>query len=246
MSVTIQTGRKRKYGSTAADNAARKSVRRARANAVKRMGIPATRGFRGEYGKYRRTYKEKKIIDLQLAQSFVNDASTAGTGLRLLNGVQQGSDYTERIGRKISMTSVFFRCTVSLAASPNAASQVVRLMIVYDEQANNAAAAGTDILTPDTSVESLMNLSNRDRFKVLYDKIRLLSAQGVTDGNLGDKAYFTKYIKMNLPVVFSGTGATIGAIQTGALYVLFSGTVATAAATRATAAWESRVRFIDD
>jgi len=241
------SGRKRKYGSNSADNAARKIVKRARATVIKQMGLPASRGFHGTYGKYKRTSKEKKIIDFTVATSFVNDAATAaGLGLRLINGIDQGSDYNQRIGRQIKMTSIFFRCTASLAASPNAQTQVCRLMIVYDAQSNNVNAAGTDILQGDTSPESVNNLSNRDRFKILYDKVRVLSAEGVTDGNLGGKAYFTKYIKCGLPVVFSGTNNLIGSIQTGAVYMLCSGTVGSASANRATCEFNSRIRFIDD
>jgi len=238
--------RKRKYGSVAADNAARKIVRRAKATALK-MGRPASRGFRGTYGKYKRTSKEKKIIDFNVTTSFVNDAATAaGAGLRLINGVDQGSDYNQRIGRQIKMTSIFFRATAQLAASPNAVSSIIRLMIVYDSQANNVNATGTDILQTDTSPESVNNLSNRDRFKVLYDKVRHLCAQGVTNGALGDRCYFTKYIKCGLPVVFSGTNNLIGSIQTGAVYVLCSGSLATGNASVPSIEFNSRVRFIDD
>jgi len=247
MSIQVYTGRKRKYGSEAADNAARKSVRRARANAVKRMGLPATRGLRGQYGKYRRSQKEKKLIDLgSTVVQFVADGAIANQGLVLLNGVSQGSDYNNRIGRKIVMTSIFFRCTVALAASPNAQSEVVRLMIVYDEQTNNVDPGGTDILQTSTATVSFNNLSNRDRFKVLYDKIRVVNAQGQTNGSLGDKAYFSKYIKIGLPVIFSGTGGTSGAIQTGALYALFSSQELTASTNQPKGAFNSRVRFIDD
>lgn len=248
MSLVLSTGSRKRKGETLVQKAAKRILNRAKTTARRNMGMPATRGFRGQYGKYRRSGKEKKIIDLvNQAAIYESAATVASTSVWLLNGVSQGSDYTNRIGRKITMTSVFFRCTSSLATSPNAISIPVRIMIVYDEQTNGADPAGTDLLQTPANAMALTNLSNRDRFKILYDKIRTINTQGTTDGALADKLYLSKYIKMSLPVIFNGTGNTSGAIQTGGLYMFFiSNATAGTPDNRPKATFSSRVRFIDD
>ena len=90
-----------------------------------------------------------------------------------------------------------------------------RILIVYDSQSNNAAPVATDVLTNDT-VDGLMNLNNGERFKVLLDKEFQISVSG------NENFPWKKFKKLNLPVTYSGTGATAGDIQTGGVYMLTS------------------------
>ena len=70
----------------------------------------ATRGFRGSYG---RSVGEKKFYDIATAQYGVN---TNGS-ITLLCYPVLGSDYNQRIGRKIIMKSIYIRGLCGAEAS---------------------------------------------------------------------------------------------------------------------------------
>lgn len=173
-----------------------------------------------------------------------NVTSLAAGALTLLNGISQGTDYTNRIGRKIMMKSLLFRFSIfpnTAASSPQ--GNIVRVLLVCDLQANAAAAIPADVLQT-VDYQSPLNLNNRDRFKIFWDKFLMLEANYypafiLTAGS--PSAHMRQiYKKMNIEVINVGTGATIGSIQTGALYVLViskvDGTVYD---------FNSRVRFLD-
>ena len=158
---------------------------------------PASRGYGPNYGMV--TW-EKKAVDT--AQS--NNYGTT-PAITLLNGIATGTGINGRIGSKVNLTSIQVRVTVSnpistsdISGGPYTSSgQTVRMLIVADLQSNGALPAASDILQVDqnaaVSVVSPMNLANRDRFRVIKDKIF----------NLGPIAYD------NADVEFSGTGPQI-------------------------------------
>jgi len=178
----------------------------------------------GWYGTYdRRGRDELKFIDVDsLGTSLVTGS------VLLLNGIPQGTDYNERIGRKVMLKSLFIRFTINVnpgvlgVLAPQ--GDVVRLMIVYDAQANGAAPAITDILAT-VNYDSPMNLNNRDRFKVLHDKFHTMWAYNYSSGTtiIAGNAipkFSQKYIKLNHEEVFGGVANTIGSIQTGSIFFL--------------------------
>lgn len=182
------------------------------------LAPPRTGGFYGLYNK--RGRREVKTIDTDTA---ITAIPLAGA-LQLLNGVAQGTDYTDRVGRKIILKSLFFRVNFFPSTTVNAPQgTVVRLLIVYDCQTNAAAPTVTDILQVGT-YDAPMNLNNRDRFKVLFDKFIMMCATSYTAGALatGDPCpkMLSKYKKMYMEQIFGGTGNTVGSINTGSIYAL--------------------------
>jgi len=202
---------------------------------AKRIAPPRTGGFyglnQGNHG------KELKDIDTDVTAVTINSTGS----VTLINGVAQGTDFTTRVGRKFNMKSILIRFLIYFG-STSILPSAVRWMIVYDKQANGAAPAVTDILDAAT-VTSNNNLSNRDRFLVVFDKIRVLGATAANDNSM---FYVKKYKRMAMETTNSGTGATVGSISTGALYLVMVGdrTAGTTAAR-----FESggvRIRFTDD
>jgi len=238
------------YGSTRKVAAARAAVNRAssilRARGTSYMAPSSSRGFYGNYkSNGRRGFPELKFID-----NFANGNPVTNTGTTvLINGVGQGTDYNQRIGRHAIMKSILLNWNVYLDSSQAAGLTGEgiwgRIMIVYDGQPNSGSLASvTDILQVD-DVNSPMNLNNRDRFKVIYDKrVGIAGATytsgTLTTGNPEDKGG-SKYKKCKLDMVFSGTGATIGSISTGSLILLFICDVSALALN-----YYTRVRFIDN
>lgn len=168
--------------------------------------------------------------------------------LALVNGIAQGADFNQRIGRKSTMKSVIFNGNVFnlSTASLNAFNGAyTRLVIIYDTQPNSGSLpAGTDIFATNDP-NSPMNLNNRDRFQVLMDVRKQVSAflmsatPALATGNPAN-AYFKKYKKCNKETIFSGTTGTIGAISTGAIYLCFVADAAVAAFD-----YYIRIRFTD-
>lgn len=212
------------------------------------MGLPAFRGFR-PVGM--RRAGEKKLIDVAVT---AYDVNTTGS-FTLLNGCVQGSDYTQRIGRKILLKSVYIRgfVTPQQAVVPSAATasvaQQVRMILFVDSQPNGAAPAVTDLLNT-AHPASQLNLNNRDRFKVLRDEVinfgPLMPGVG-TFAELGADLIgdVNVYKKLNLETIYNaGNAGTIADINSGALYMFWIGSVASNDQD-SLARVSARVRFLD-
>jgi len=186
---------------------------------------------------------EKKVIDTAVGSYTVD---TNGT-VSLINGVAQGSDFTNRIGRKWTIMSVQVNGIFGPnSTTDNATGSLVKCMIIYDSQPNGALPSITDILTEANSA-AFMNLNNRDRFKVIathscalgpFDNTTTVSLAGgpaVSEVNI--------YKSVQLPVINDGTTAAIGDIQTGSLLFVTIGN--NGASTGYTFRGAMRVRFVD-
>lgn len=107
----------------------------------------------------------------------------------LVNWVQQGTDFTNRIGRQITMDAIQIRGSISMQntlgnnwnSTMTYPASFIRLMLVYDYQPTATLPTIDDILYsnvaggygPPAGVfteYSHMNLGNRARFKVIWDK----------------------------------------------------------------------------
>lgn len=244
----------RKFGASKKVYAARKALARASValgtGGVAPMEISRglaplrTGGFWGNYrGVGRGARPELKFVDVSMT-NFVN--ATTGT-ITLINGIAQGSDFNNRIGRKVQIKSILLNGNLFSGPPPSNAVQGVQGMIaiIYDTQPNSGSLpAYTDIFQI-ADPNTVMNLNNRDRFKVLM-KFRkgvngwVSTVTPTVQGN-PNNAIFSKYKKCNLEQIFSATGNTIGGISTGALYFTSVGDV-----TGSQIDWYTRVRFSDN
>lgn len=222
--------------------AAASSVARARLILGKRVALAPARtgGFYGSYTKRGRA--ELKVIDVAATAITVTPAAS----LTLLNGCSAGTDYLNRIGRKIIMKSILIRGTINPASGASRPiGDIVRAMVFWDLQANSVAPVLGDILQSTADVNSPMNLTNRDRFKIVQDKFIVMNPDTYTTGAPTGGNPITRnyklYKKCNQEVIFSGTGFTVGNIQTGSLFML----VISQGTSLTTYTLTSRVRFED-
>lgn len=199
-----------------------------------------TGGYFGSYN--RRGRDELKVFDN-------NDQTTTTSQdgvVILLNGIAQGTDYTQRIGRKVCLRSLLtrFTCILNTGTTASETGDVVRLLIFYDSQTNATTPQVSDVLTS-TSFDAQMNLTNRDRFKVVLDKFITMNGYSSTAGALTAGSpvpkMINKYKKMNMDVIFGGTGGTVGSIQTGGLFAL----IISLNAFQTTTILTTRVRYTD-
>lgn len=196
---------------------ARQAVARARTILRGRTMGPA--GTRGYYGvRSRQSRGELKTVDVDQA---TYQADTTGT-VTLLNGIATGTDFTNRIGRKVNIKSLYIKGWLANTGTTTV-NTMCRLVVVYDSQSNGAAPAITDVFKAANGTSHL-NLDNRDRFKVLYDKHYALAAVNntATQAYAGSPTVYPVKLfrKLNLEEQFNGIAATVGSISTGAIYML--------------------------
>lgn len=156
---------------------------------------------------------------------------TNGDNAVCLNAPCQSPDINGRIGRRIQVRSLTARISVTCPSSWTVGPQVggpqslqatvtagsstnTRLMLVLDKQSNGqmpikgdvlqqVGASGGVALSPFLSTDAMNNLSNRNRFVVLYDKTVCL------DGIAKKTHTFVFHKKMNIPVTFNANNSSI-------------------------------------
>lgn len=203
-------------------------------------------------GGYTPNRTERKVNDINAAVYQVN---TTGS-LTLLANPALGSDFNNRIGRKITLSSFYIRGYIQSqkagapASSTPTPTQQARLIVFCDLQPNGAVPAVADLLVESNSMSQL-NLNNRDRFKIYYDKefifdpfiYNTTATQAVASASR--QAYNVKRFKrIKLETVFQANGGTIADISSGALYMLWIGSTATGV-DDINAVVSTRVRYLD-
>ncbi len=192
--------------------------------------------------------QEKKFHDVGIA-----DPSIAAGGTIIANSIvaiAQGLTESTRVGRKVVIRGINWRYRFESFPLATTAGQVpneVRLILYLDQQANGAGAAVLDILET-SNIHSFNNLSNRDRFKILMDRVIVLNpvagAGGFTAANEwpGVGVIDSFYKKCNIPIEYSGTTGATAEIRSNNIGVLIVASVgATADMTS-----QFRIRFTDN
>lgn len=134
--------------------------------------------------------------------------------LTLLNGLAQGLDVNQRIGRQVAWRSLQIRCAVDCECTDNVH---LRVMIVKDRQADATAPTLDGILDNTLGrgyVNCMRNLNNRMRFQILQDKTYSFSPSGSTSKEI------KLYKKMFIKTQYTDSAATIASIATNSLYIV--------------------------
>lgn len=186
---------------------------------------------------------EKKWRDLA-ATAYACDTTGSVT---LINGVAQGTDSTNRIGRKYTNVAVQIEGIILPQDTTTAIpGNKCRVMLIHDAQPNGALPAVTDILNA-SNAAAFMNLDNRDRFRVLSDT-------NVSLGGLDTTATMavagaptihnvSVYRRIEIETICDGTTAAIADINSGSLLLLTIGAQVPSSGHNLVAA--IRVRFTD-
>ncbi len=177
---------------------------------------------------------EYKNFDIQLT----NGTATSAGAIQQASNIGQGDTTITRDGNQVKALSIFFRCNVKMNASARASS--VRIMLVLDKQTNGAIYTMADLLldvTADDIITSPLNIDNKFRFKVIYDKVFSLSITGTQLIN------FKKYFKINLPIRFDAAAATIAAVTSNSLSIV---RITDEDINLPTVTYTHRLRFVDN
>jgi Geminivirus coat protein/nuclear export factor BR1 family. len=156
---------------------------------------------------------ETKFIDTSPNPTLTQAVSTWVSTPILLNGCIQGTEATQRLGRKITMTSLYAKINLTMSTTTTLGGYV-RVAVVYDKQANGTAPGITDVFL-NNLITSPNNLSNRDRFVKIVDmETPIISTSGDPICTL------EIYRKLNLETCFNtGNAGSIGDITSGSLYL---------------------------
>lgn len=202
-----------------------------RASATKRRKTralaPIYKGTNGSsvyYGRYAPLGTELKFYDQSAGPTAASSTGTIASAS--LCTVASGTGESQRIGRKITISSIHLRVVASLNATTTASNtdDGLRVILYWDKQCNGASAAVTDILETGDYL-SYNNLSNKNRFTILADKMVDVSATAGayngTTNQFAQKANTHSWnIRCRLPVEFSSTTGVIGEIRSNNLGLL--------------------------
>lgn len=177
-------------------------------------------------------------------------ASGAGGGsVLLLNGLQQGTSNTNRIGETVRWKNISMRVAYGGHASENI---WYRYLIVRDRQPNGTAATVGTILNA-ASVQAHRNLNFSKRFKVLADRTLYLPlGDGSVDGGFTSlfidlekvrKAQPAKNKSANETNYGLGNAGTIADITENAYYLV---QVSSATTNNPTFSGDIRMRYLDN
>ncbi len=169
------------------------------------------------------TTLELKFHDVDLNDTLI---ATGGTVTPSINLIPQGVTEITRVGRKCTIRSIGWRFDLALATQTSGgnASDIARVLIYVDKQANGATANVTDILES-ADYQSFNNLSNKKRFRTLMDRVYDVNAlAGGGDGTTEDYGQVlindTFFKKVNIPIEYNSTAGAITEITSNNIGVL--------------------------
>lgn len=182
-----------------------------------------------------------------------------------LNSPAQGDGQSNRDGKQIRCTSVYvsgqvIRTVASGTSTPGAGANVF-IALVLDTQTNGAQLNSEDVYVNPagnsiTCAIPLRNLEYTSRFKVLKTQVLEFSApNGYTDapdvsgaggGDYdigGTSSQFSWYCKLDLPVNFTDTTASVANIMDNSLHIVACSEVSSGS-TNFLLSYNARVRFV--
>jgi len=165
---------------------------------------------------------EKKFLDTQVSAA-MNQYNTAGVCQSNFVLMDNGTGNGARIGDRITVTNINCHLTLSAAGATAALgsnSTVARVILGIDKQANGAVTAVTDVLQS-ADPFAFRNMFTLNRFVILKDKLVTINMQAVTGSYWSEVGRVLKFAwKGQLPIMYSGTGATIAQVKSNNIFLL--------------------------
>lgn len=209
---------------------------------------------------------ELKFVDFNGGGSapIITLVSTTAT-FGLLNDLVVGANAYQRIGRTVLMQNLHVRGAFYPSGNAGTvAGEYIRLVVVYDRQANGAAPSYSDIFQSTDAAGNTSSgafdyprISNAERFVILADEhfnwcatatngTGGILAQAASVQNQNQDTRFDRFIPLKgIPVSYTGAGGSGAAsIASGALYFVTIGSNAAATA-GSTFNWTARLRYTD-
>ncbi len=186
----------------------------------------------------------KRALSLLNVEFKNHDVTAVGTTINLspiiiqLTNIAQGDTGETRDGSQVKLSA--FLLKFDICGNVNSTNTLVRVMLVWDKQTNQAIYGSGDLLEDTTDVliiQSPYNLDNKWRFKVLYDKVFRLSSAS------NNAISIKKYFKMSRKIRFDNSTSAIADLTSGSLSLVFFGNQST---NKPVITYFNRVRYIDN
>jgi len=185
---------------------------------------------------------ELKNIDYWVNSLALSNTQTWSASFIINEGIGLGTNFDQRIGRKVTMTKLQFRYQFEPNVSGNGTTRY-RILIVYDKQANSSQPVITDVLTlnfGNPGALAFNNLANSHRFITVADVL--------TEDSL---SFYTNPIgiisrNINLDIIYNGDATTgnYDNINTGSMWVFFCQSLV-GLVSPTTVSYNSRIRYLD-
>lgn len=191
-------------------------------------------------------YRRRRLLGSELKNFDVvwqlNPVVATGTISPHLLTIAQGIGDTQRIGRKVTIKKVMLRGNVEIpsTSTPGNTSATVRIMLIHDKQANKALPGVTDVL--ETAVfQAFNNLSNKNRFVVLMDRMLVVQSKSGswdgTDDQFGEnQVNFSYYKDVVIPIEYNAASGAITTVTSHNIFGLIISSVGIAV-------WAGNLRF---
>lgn len=179
-------------------------------------------------------FKKKGASSAELKfKDTTKGATTLASAGAILNdtliGLTEGNTDSTRIGNRITVKSVMVRGIAQLPAAVDVTltSQVVRIIVYLDRQANGATATVADILAA-ADFNAFNNLDNSDRFRTLAETTIDMMTPGATPSGAAytygefNQSFFLK-AKLNLDFKYKGNAGTVADLAGNNIGVLCIG-----------------------
>lgn len=142
----------------------------------------------------------------------------------LLNGISQGADSDNRVGRTVVMSRINIRLQMTNETAVKDRLSQMRILLVYDRQTNGAVFNVTDVLDAVTLESQWNHDQTETRFLVLYDSVVPLNTYGGSATSV-DVYHWFKSIEqfICLPTQYVDNGSTVASIVRGSLYLVYFG-----------------------
>jgi len=150
----------------------------------------------------------------------VSTVAPTTPAITVINGIAQGTDSNQRIGRQLQMKFMEFR--IYCLGTATSLSDVVRLSLILDLSPLASVPAFTEIYL-NTSIQSLLAYNSAPRFRVIKEWFFLLG--GLTSPLTGTisplNLLHTDVIPLDVTTDYKGTGSNLSDISRGALYLAY-------------------------
>lgn len=161
--------------------------------------------------KLEKTQRQKeKGVDTELNNDSVGTTPTVHD----VGTVAQGDDRENRKGDEIRIKSVFGRFLIYQSASAaSTQTDFIRIMVLFDNQANGAKPAYTDVVE-NNNVMAYRTMGKSTRFHVIYNKLITLDPS--------NRSKIVSFYKKNLNqlVQYTGSSGAITDISKGSLILI--------------------------
>jgi len=169
----------------------------------------------------------QKVLSTRLNYGFsdlgyVYNMNSTTASLQPINLIAEGTDDQQRVGNKVSMVTMELRVAISPGVTQTIA-QRYSYYVILDKQPNGVATGFNSIFDTTFGAAGVFpNWATKDRFKILYQKHGIQNIVA-NNGYASSEFVDTQFLKINAQTNYNGPTATIGAVQTNALYIVAIG-----------------------